>query len=74
MKFGVRRPGLRRSIAARTSPLRFVRHTLGPKAPRGYGWITNPTRSAYNRIYNRAVVSEWSMLGKVLRPLLSRGH
>jgi hypothetical protein len=42
--------------------------------PRGYGWITNPTRSAYNRIYNRAVVSEWSMLGKVLRPLLSRGH
>lgn len=26
---------------------------MGLKAPRGYGWITNPKRAAYNRIYNR---------------------
>jgi hypothetical protein len=23
------------------------------KAPRGYGWLTNPKKAAYNRIYNR---------------------
>ncbi|HEX6534678.1 MAG TPA: hypothetical protein VF041_08770, partial [Gemmatimonadaceae bacterium] len=32
---------------------RVVRHSLGLKAPRGYGWLTNPRRAAYNRVYNR---------------------
>jgi len=53
MKFGFRRPSLRKRIAARTSLKRYVRHSLGLKAPRGWGWITNPRRAAYNRIYNR---------------------
>ena len=26
---------------------------MGLKAPRGYGWLTNPRKAAYNRIYNR---------------------
>lgn len=26
------------------------------KAPRGFGWFTNPKRAAYNRIYNRTTV------------------
>jgi hypothetical protein len=26
------------------------------KAPRGYGWITNPKKAAYNRVYNRTTV------------------
>ena len=67
MKFGVRRPSLRRSIAARTSPKRFIRNALGLKAPRGYGWITNPRRAAYNRVYNRTTVSAWSIFGALLR-------
>ena len=74
MKFGIRRPSLRRSIAARTSPKRFIRHSLGLKAPRGYGWITNPRRAAYNRIYNRTTVSAWSIIGKLLRAVLSGGR
>ena len=53
MKFGLRRPSLRKIIAARTSVKRYVRHSLKVKAPRGYGWVTNPKRAAYNRIYNR---------------------
>ena len=56
MKFGIRRPSLRKRIAARTSWKRVVRHNLGFKAPRGYGWITNPRKAAYNRIYNRTTV------------------
>lgn len=23
------------------------------RAPRGYGWLTNPKKAAYNRVYNR---------------------
>ena len=57
MKFGPRRPSLRRMIAARTSPRRFIRQSLGLKAPRGWGWLTNPRRAAYNRIYNRTTFS-----------------
>lgn len=53
MKFGIRKPSLTKRISARTSPARFVRHSLGFKAPRGYGWFTNPKRAAYNRVYNR---------------------
>ena len=53
MKFGFRVPSLTKRIAARTSLKRYVRQNLGLKAPRGYGWLTNPRRAAYNRIYNR---------------------
>ena len=31
--------------------------TEGLKAPRGYGWLTNPKKAAYNRVYNRTSVS-----------------
>ncbi len=56
MKFGFRKPSLNKRIAARTSWKRVVRHSLGIKAPRGYGWLTNPRRAAYNRVYNRTTV------------------
>lgn len=53
MRFGFRRPSLRKRIAARTSLKRYARHSLGLKAPRGWGWLTNPKKAAYNRIYHR---------------------
>jgi hypothetical protein len=53
MKFGFRIPSLTKRIAARTSVKRIIRHNLGFKAPRGMGWLTNPKKAAYNRIYNR---------------------
>ena len=53
MKFGFRIPSFKKRIAARTSLKRAVRHSLGLKAPRGWGWLTNPKKAAYNRIYNR---------------------
>ena len=56
MKFGFRTPSIRKRIAARTSLKRYVRHSLGFKAPRGWGWLTNPRRAAYNRVYNRTTV------------------
>jgi hypothetical protein len=72
MKFGIRKPSLRTVIGARTSPARFVRHSLGLKAPRGYGWLTNPKRAAYNRVYNRTTISAWSILATLLNALSLR--
>jgi hypothetical protein len=56
MKFGFRKPSLRKRFAARTSWKRVMRHSLGLKAPRGWGWLTDPKRAAYNRVYNRTTV------------------
>lgn len=53
MKIGFRTPSIRKRIAARTSVARIVRHSLGFKAPRGWGWLTNPRKAAYNRVYAR---------------------
>lgn len=50
MKFGMRAPSLRKSIAARTSPKRAIKNALGLRAPKGYGWFTNPKKAAYNRV------------------------
>lgn len=53
VRFGFRVPSLRKRISARTSLKRYVRNNLGLKAPRGWGWITNPRKAAYNRVYSR---------------------
>lgn len=53
VRFGFRVPSLRKRISARTSLKRYVRNSLGLKAPRGWGWLTNPRKAAYNRVYNR---------------------
>jgi hypothetical protein len=53
VRFGFRVPSLSKRIAARTSIKRLVKNKLGLRAPRGWGWITNPKRAAYNRVYYR---------------------
>jgi hypothetical protein len=65
MKFGPRRPSLKRSLAARLSVKRRIKNKLGLRAPRGYGWITNPKKAAYNRVYNRTSFSIWRLLAKL---------
>ena len=56
MKIGIRIPSLTKRIAARTSWKRIVRNQMGLKAPRGWGWLTNPRKAAYNRVYNRTTI------------------
>lgn len=55
VRFGFRVPSLRKRISARTSLKRYVRNNLGLKAPRGWGWLTNTRRAAYNRVYSRTM-------------------
>ena len=61
MKIGIRIPSLTKRIAARTSWKRIVRQNLGLKAPRGWGWLTNPRKAAYNRIYNRTTIDMFQL-------------
>ena len=81
MKFGIRAPSLTKRIAARTSWKRVVRHNMGFKAPRGFGWFTNPKRAAYNRVYNRTtfkadglivlgVVLVFTLLGAIFKGII----
>jgi DNA-directed RNA polymerase subunit RPC12/RpoP len=76
MKFGVRKPSIRGRISSRTSLKRIARHSLGWKAPRGAGWITNPKKALYNRVYNRASISVDRLLssGSRRRSEPSDGH
>jgi hypothetical protein len=64
MKVGFRKPSIKKRVAARTSVKRVVRHNLGIKAPKGWGWLTNPKKAAYNRVYSRTTK------GCALYPLL----
>ncbi len=62
MKFGFRIPSITKRIAARTSVKRIVQNELGLKAPHGYGWITNPKKFVYNKVYNKTTVGSGCML------------
>lgn len=57
VKFGMRKPSIKKSIAARTSVKRYIRHSLGVKAPRGWGWISNPKKALYNKVYRKTTFS-----------------
>jgi hypothetical protein len=53
MKIGFRIPSITKRIVARASIKRVMRHSLGLKAPRGLGWVTDPKKALYNRVYSR---------------------
>ena len=67
MKFGFRKPSLSKMLAARTSPSRIIRNSLGLKAPRGWGWLTNPKKAAYNRVYDRTSFSLVGLLKRLFK-------
>ena len=60
MKFGMRKPSLRKSIAARTTgrAKRAAKKALIPGYGRkGMGWITNPRKALYNKVYRKTTFS-----------------
>ncbi|MBT9814117.1 hypothetical protein GPK27_01405 [Catenibacterium mitsuokai] len=64
MKFGVRTPSLKKSISARTTgrAQRSIKKTLIPGyGKKGRGWITNPKKAAYNKVYRKTTVSFWDL-------------
>ena len=67
MRFGFRKPSLKKRISARTSIKRQVVHRAGIKMPRGYGWIRNPKKYAYNKVYNRTSFGIFRFLNNLFK-------
>ena len=64
MKFGLRTPSLKRSLKARTTgrAKRAVKKALIPGYGKiGAGWIKNPKKAAYNKIYRKTSFSIWDI-------------
>ncbi|MGG0756734.1 hypothetical protein [Brevibacillus laterosporus] len=67
MKFGMRKPNLKKRVAARTSFKRQLVHRAGLKMPRGWGWLRNPKKYAYNKVYNRTTFDIFKVIGKLFK-------
>ena len=56
VKIGLRKPSIKRSLKARTSGKlkRKVKSSVNPLyGKKGVGWVRNPKRAAYNKIYRK---------------------
>lgn len=59
MKFGVRKPSLKKSLKARTTGRvkRQLKKSVNPLyGKKGMGYINNPNRAIYNKIYHQSTV------------------
>lgn len=60
MKFGPRKPSLKRSIKARTTGKlkRNIKKSVNPLyGKKGMGWVNNPKKAAYNKAYHKTTFS-----------------
>lgn len=67
VKFGLRKPSLKKRIAARTSIKRQIVHRGGFKMPRGYGWVRNPKKYIYNKIYRKTTFDGLKLLKRLFK-------
>jgi len=56
MKIGVRKPSIKKTISAKTSIKRQIIHKNGLRMPKGTGWIRDPKKAAYNKIYHKTTI------------------
>ena len=60
MKIGMRKPSFKKSLSARTTgrAKRSIKKALIPGyGKKGMGWIKNPKKAAYNKIYHKTTFS-----------------
>lgn len=65
MKFGFRTPSPKRSLKAMTTgrAKRAVRRAIDPTyGKKGAGWVKNPKKAAYNKIYNKTSIGARDVL------------
>jgi len=70
MKFGIRAPSLKKSISARTTgrAKRTIKKALIPGyGKKGMGWIRNPKKAAYNKVYNKTSIGVGGLLKKLFK-------
>lgn len=67
MKFGMRKPSIKRSISASTTGKlkRSIKRTINPVyGKRGMGFINNPQKAVYNKTYNMTTFSVRDVSGR----------
>ena len=67
LKIGIRKPSLKKRVSARTSIKRQIVHRAGIKMPRGYGWIRNPKKYIYNKVYYRTTFDIFKLIKKLIK-------
>lgn len=67
MKFGIRKFSPRKRRACKFSGKRFIAHSLGFKMPRGLGWLKNPKKYSYNKLYNKTSISIEGFIKSILK-------
>ena len=64
MKFGMRKPSIKRSVKARTTgkAKRAIKKKVIPGyGKKGMGWLKNPKKAAYNKVYKNTTFSFWDL-------------
>ena len=64
MKVGMRKPSWKKSFKARTTgkAKRAIKRALIPGyGKKGMGWIKNPKKAAYNKVYRKTSFSIWDL-------------
>lgn len=64
MKFGMRKPSIKKSIKARTTAKykSKVKKTVVPLyGKKGTGLVKNPKKAVYNKVYKKTTFSFWDL-------------
>ncbi|MCF3942812.1 hypothetical protein [Oceanobacillus alkalisoli] len=70
MKFGVRKPSLKKSFKARTTGKvkRRVKSAINPVyGKKGTGWARHPRKAAYNKVYKKTSFSIFGLIKKLFK-------
>ena len=64
MKVGMRKPSIKKSISARTTgkaKRKFKKAVITGYGQKGTGFIKNPKKAMYNKVYNKTTFSFWDL-------------
>ncbi|MFK4963361.1 hypothetical protein ET009_00420 [Lactococcus garvieae] len=64
MKFGIRKPSIKKSFKAHTTgkAKRQIKNALIPGyGKKGMGYIKNPKKAVYNKVYKKTTFSFWDL-------------
>ncbi|WP_195970428.1 hypothetical protein [Clostridium thermobutyricum] len=70
MKFGVRKPSIKKSFKVRTTgkAKRAMKKAVIPGyGKKGMGWVNNPKKATYNKVYNKTSFSIFSLFKKLFK-------
>lgn len=64
MKVGMRKPSIKKSISARTTgkaKRKLKKAVIPGYEQKGTGFIKNPKKAMYNKVYNKTTFSFWDL-------------